>query len=96
MARTLNDESIKAWLKGRSGWKEQDKALVKEFRFRSFRDAIVFVNRIASLADDAKHHPDMEIHRNTVRLSITTHRAGGITEKDLDLAEKVDFATSAR
>ncbi len=96
MASTLNDESIRGWLKGRSGWKQVDEALVKEFKFRTFRDAIVFVNRIAGIADDTKHHPDMEIHRGTVRLKVWTHRKGGITEKDLGLAEKIDFATSAR
>ncbi len=57
---------------------------------------IVFVNRVASLADDANHHPDIDIRYNKVRLTLTTHEAEGITDKDLDLAERVDFATSAR
>ncbi|MCH7933429.1 MAG: 4a-hydroxytetrahydrobiopterin dehydratase [Gemmatimonadetes bacterium] len=96
MTDELNDESIEGWLKGRKGWKRSGKVLTKNFDFQSFRDAIVFVNRVASLADEMDHHPDIDIRYTTVGLSLTTHSAGGITEKDLKLAERVDFATSAR
>ena len=96
MTDELNDESIEGWLKGRKGWKRAEKVLTKNFDFQSFRDAIVFVNRVASLADDLDHHPDIDIRYTRVGLSLTTHSAGGITEKDLKLAERVDFATSAR
>ena len=95
MADKLNDESIDGWLEGRKGWKRSGKALTKDFHFQSFRDAIVFVNRVASLADDLDHHPDIDIRYTTVRLSLTTHSADGLTEKDLKLVERVDFATSA-
>ncbi len=91
----LNDASIDGWLKGRTGWKRSGNALTKDFRFLSFRDSIVFVNRVAGLADDLGHHPDIEISQGTVSLSLTTHSADGLTEKDLKLAEGVDFATSA-
>lgn len=96
MSKKLNDESIQDWLQKRTGWKLQDEALVKDFKFRSFRDTIVFVNRIASLADETKHRPAIEIRDETVRLTLYTPRAGGITAKDLDLAQRIDFATSAR
>ena len=95
MTDKLNDESIDGWLKGRRGWKRSEKALIKSFEFPSFRNAIVFVNRVASLADDSDHHPDIDIRYTTVRLSLTTHSADGLTEKDLRLAESVDFATPA-
>ena len=95
MTDKLNDESIDGWLEGRKGWKRWGKALTKNFHFQSFRNAIVFVNRVASLADDLDHHPDIDIRYTTVRLSLTTHSADGLTEKDLELAERVDFATSA-
>ena len=95
MTGNLNDESIDGWLKGRKGWKRLGNALTKDFQFPSFRDSIVFVNRVASLADDSDHHPDIDIRYTTVRLTLETHSAGGITEKDLKLAESVDFATSA-
>jgi len=63
--------------------------------FPSFRDAIIFVNRVASLADDLDHHPDIDIRYKTVSLALTTHSTNGLTEKDVKLAESVDFATSA-
>ena len=96
MAEKLNEESIVGWLKGRDGWKRKDDTLTKEFTFESFRNTIVFVNRVASLSDVVDHHPDIDIRYNKVRLTLSTHEADGITEKDLDLAERVDFATSAR
>lgn len=96
MADKLNDESIRGWLRGRSGWKRDGRSLRKDFTFPTFRNTIVFVNRIASIADDLDHHPDIEIRAGKVRLSITTKEAKGITQKDIDFAEKVDFATSAR
>ena len=96
MTDRLNDESIDGWLAGRKGWKRKGEALSKEFQFPSFRDSIVFINRIASLADELDHHPDILIQYTTVQLSLTTHSAHGLTDKDLLLAERVDFATSSR
>ena len=96
MAEKLNRESIQGWLKERKGWKRKSNALVKEFELQSFRDSIVFVNRVATLADQADHHPDIDIRFDRVTLTLSTHSARGITEKDLKLAEQVDFATSAR
>jgi 4a-hydroxytetrahydrobiopterin dehydratase len=96
MSRKLNDESVKGWLKGRDGWRRKGDALVKEFRFPSFRDAIVFVNRLATIADEANHHPDIDIRYGMVRVGLTTHDSGGITEMDLTVAEQIDFATSTR
>jgi len=91
----LNAESIRGWLSARKGWKRKANKLTKEFEFESFRDSIVFVNRIATLADGMNHHPDIEVRYATVSVTLSTHDAGGITEKDLDLAEQIDFATSA-
>lgn len=96
MPEKLNDESITGWLESRKGWKRKDDALVKDFAFPSFRDSIVFVNRMATLADEHEHHPDIDIRYDKVRVTLSTHDAGGITEKDLTMAEQIDFATSAR
>jgi 4a-hydroxytetrahydrobiopterin dehydratase len=96
MSEKLNKQSIQGWLEKRPGWKVKKDSLVKEFTFRSFRDTIVFVNRIASLADESGHRPDIDIRNELVRLTLTTRDAGGITQKDLDLAQRIDFATSAR
>lgn len=90
----LNDATIADWLEGRSGWTRSGDALVKNFKFASFRDAIVFVNRLATLADDANHHPDIDIRYDKVRVSLSTHDEGGITDKDTGMAEQIEFATS--
>ena len=95
MTDKLNDESVDGWLQSRKGWNRSGNTLTKNFDFPSFRNAIVFVNRVASLADELDHHPDIDIRYTTVSLSLTTHSADGLTEKDLKLAEAVDFATSA-
>jgi 4a-hydroxytetrahydrobiopterin dehydratase len=94
-AEKLNAESIRGWMSSRKGWKRRANRLTKEFDFDSFRNSIVFVNRIATLADGMNHHPDIDVRYATVTVSLTTHDAGGITEKDLELAEQIDFATSA-
>ena len=92
----LNKQSVQDWLQKRPGWKVKGQALIKEFTFNSFRDTIVFVNRIASLADETSHRPNIDIRDNLVRLSLTTPAVKGVTQKDLELAQRIDFATSAR
>lgn len=92
--KKLRSDSIRGWLSDRQGWKRRSNALTKEFQFSHFRDSIVFVNRVATLADSHKHHPDIEVKDGTVTLVLTTEDVGGISEKDLDLAEQIDFATS--
>ena len=96
MAEKLAVDEIKGWIAAQSGWTYKDKSIRKEYDFPSFRDSIVFVNRIASIADDLDHHPDIDVRYNKVHLTITTHDSGGVTANDLSLAEKIDFATSAR
>jgi len=91
----LTAESVRGWLRSREGWKRRSNTLTKDFEFTSFRDSIVFVNRVATLADQLDHHPDIDIRYATVTLTLSTHDAGGITAKDLALAEQIDFATSA-
>jgi 4a-hydroxytetrahydrobiopterin dehydratase len=95
MAESLDRESILGWMKLRAGWKRKGRTLVKEFKFSSFRNAIVFVNRVATLADDMRHHPNIDVRHNRVVLTLSTESVQGISEKDLALAEQVDFATSA-
>lgn len=96
MNAKLNEESIVGWLAQKQGWKRDGESLVKQFKFGSFRDSIVFVNRVASIADTLDHHPDIDIRFTRVRVGASTHAAGGITEKDLDLADRIDLATSVR
>lgn len=73
-------------------WKlEQDgKRLTRRFEFEDFRKAIEFVNRVADVAEQEGHHPDIAIHWNKVDLVLWTHKIGGLHENDFILAAKVD------
>jgi 4a-hydroxytetrahydrobiopterin dehydratase len=64
--------------------------IVRTYQFKDFPAAIKFVNAVAKLAEQAWHHPDIDIRWNKVTLTLTTHDAGGLTEKDFDLAGKFD------
>lgn len=70
------------------GWTEADRALERVFEFATFPDAIAFVNRIAELAEAEDHHPDIAIDYRKVTLRWWTHAAGGVTDRDRDLAAK--------
>ncbi len=96
MAEKVSGQEIQGWVERHSGWVYRDEAIRKRFTFPTFRAAVVFVNRVATIADEHNHHPDILVRYNRVSLRITTHDAGGVTEKDLALGERIDFATSAR
>ncbi|WP_448576259.1 4a-hydroxytetrahydrobiopterin dehydratase [Thermomicrobium sp.] len=88
MAR-LDDATIASLLQEIPGWERQGDALVRTYTFKNFREAMAFVNRVAELAEEARHHPDITIRYNRVQLLLTTHEAGGITERDIALARKL-------
>jgi 4a-hydroxytetrahydrobiopterin dehydratase len=71
-------------------WKVEAGELARTFQFEDFRAAVRFVNRIAEVAEEAGHHPDIDIRYNRVRLGLATHDAGGLTAKDFDLAACID------
>jgi 4a-hydroxytetrahydrobiopterin dehydratase len=70
------------------GWNEVNRALERAFEFPSFPEAISFVNRVAELAEGENHHPDIAIHYRTVTLRWWTHTAGGVTDRDRELAAR--------
>ena len=70
------------------GWDEVDNALERTFSFEGFGDALAFVNRVGDLAEAENHHPDIAIHYNRVTLRWWTHTAGGITDRDRELAAR--------
>jgi 4a-hydroxytetrahydrobiopterin dehydratase len=72
------------------GWKIDSGELVKTFQFKDFREALAFVNGVGEAAESAGHHPDIDIRYNRVRLALVTHDAGGLTEKDFDMATAVN------
>jgi 4a-hydroxytetrahydrobiopterin dehydratase len=86
----LSDDEIRQKLAS-SAWERDGQAIVREWRLADFGAAIAFVNRVAALAEDADHHPDILVHGwNKVRLELSTHSAGGLTDADFALAARVD------
>jgi 4a-hydroxytetrahydrobiopterin dehydratase len=82
----LSSTDIASRLTTLPDWRVESGELVRTFQFSDFRAAMAFVNRVADLAEEAGHHPDIDIRYNKVRLALVTHDAGGITAKDFDLA----------
>ena len=86
----LNDEQIAQHLSD-SEWTREGDEIVREWTFENFARAMEFVNAVGELAESANHHPDILLHGwNKVRLSVTNHAAGGLTEADFQLAGGVD------
>jgi 4a-hydroxytetrahydrobiopterin dehydratase len=73
-----------------SGWQIESGELTKTFSFKDFLSAVDFVNQIAKIAEGAGHHPDIDIRYNRVRIALVTHDAGGLTEKDFELASGIE------
>jgi len=90
MAELLSDIAIQRELGSLPGWSRRGDLLTRTYTFRSFPDAIAFVNRVAVNAESANHHPDIDIRYSRVTLTLSTHDAGGITQNDLDLAKLID------
>jgi 4a-hydroxytetrahydrobiopterin dehydratase len=86
----LDDEQIEARLGELEGWGREGDAIVKEFKLDDFIGSVEFVKRIVEPAEDMGHHPDLSISWNKVRVSITTHAAGGLTANDFELAKRID------
>lgn len=86
---TLSPDAAQSRLAQLSGWQIESGELVRTFQFPDFVAALKFVNHVGELAEKAGHHPDIDIRYNRVRLALVTHSAGGLTEKDFDLAAQV-------
>lgn len=86
----LAESEIEARVGG-GPWRREGEAIVRDFELADFVAAIAFVNAVAELAERANHHPDIFVHGyKNVRLTLTTHSAGGLTERDFELAAAVD------
>ncbi len=89
-AEKLSDERIEERLATLDGWDRDGDKIEKHYEFDGFEEAIEFINRIAPLAERANHHPEIFNVYNRVELVLTTHDAGGLTDKDFDLAAQID------
>ncbi len=90
MAEKLSQEQIDAKLPDFPEWSVTGGALQRTFKFENFVEAMAFVNKVAEQAEEDQHHPDILIRYSKVTLTLTTHDAGGLTDKDFDLARDVD------
>ena len=72
------------------GWALEDSTIVRDFKFKTFVDAFSFMTAIALTAEKMNHHPDWSNSYNRVNITLTTHEAHGITQRDFDLASSID------
>jgi 4a-hydroxytetrahydrobiopterin dehydratase len=86
----LTPQQIAERLKSVDGWSVDGKTIRKEYKFQDFPEAVLFVSALVPGAEDADHHPDIEIHYKRVILTYSTHSEGGVTEKDLAGAALAD------
>ena len=86
----LSDSELAEAIAGLSGWAREGDVIVKTYELPSFPAAITFVGEIAERAEAADHHPDLDIRYRRVRVALSTHDAGGITEKDVELATEIE------
>ena len=86
----LAEEEIQSRLAALPGWTRREDTLCRTYVFKSFRDAVAFVAAVASAAEAADHHPDIDLRYRKVTLSLTTHDVRGLTVKDMALAADAD------
>ena len=90
MAKKLDETQLAAAVSALPTWKIEHGELIRSVTFADFNEAIDFVNRVASLAEEVGHHPDIDIRYNRVRLALITHDAGGITNSDINMSQKIE------
>lgn len=89
MSDLLDDSELEKEMKKFPDWELEGKAITRTFEFEDFMEGIDFINLLADVAEEAGHHPDIDIRYTRVTLSLTTHDAGGLTEADFELAQRV-------
>ncbi len=90
MRQKLSDLEIQRALGSLPGWSRRGDVLTKTYTFEKFADGIAFVGRVAKIADEMDHHPDIDIRYTKITMTLSTHDAGGITGSDLLLAERIE------
>ena len=90
MPDPLSDGAIEEALSGLDGWSREGETIVRDFQFADFVDALGFIAKVGMLAERANHHPELSNVYNRVRIALSTHDAGGITQNDIDLAREID------
>jgi 4a-hydroxytetrahydrobiopterin dehydratase len=89
MSQLLDSKQVKAALKDLPEWELEKNAIERTFEFDDFAGSIDFVNGVAELAEEMDHHPDIDIRYAKVRIILSTHSKGGLTEMDFEMAERI-------
>ncbi|MFN2606795.1 MAG: 4a-hydroxytetrahydrobiopterin dehydratase [Acidimicrobiales bacterium] len=92
----LSDDELRAGLAALTAWELGEGEIVTSYRFDDFRQAVAFVVRAGFEAEAADHHPDLDVRYNRVRVGLSTHSEGGVTDKDLQLAAALDAVSGLR
>lgn len=90
MSDLVEEDELNAFLKKLPEWDLEEKTITRVVEFDEYMDGIDFVNAVAEIAEEAGHHPDVDIRWCTIHLSLTTHDVGGLTELDFEVAKKID------
>lgn len=88
--KRLEENEIKQYFKDLEGWSLESNFIVKEWQFKDFSEAMVFINQVAKLAEEQDHHPELFNVYNKVVLKFSTHDAGGLTTRDFRIASDID------
>src|SRR4051794_781997 len=86
----LSDQEVDSALNDIPGWKRVGKAIQRSYEFPDFAKAMEFVNKVAEKAEQADHHPDMDIRYNKVLLALMSHDSGGVTSRDVKMAKRIN------
>jgi len=92
---TLSADEVRTKLHSLHGWKLENGEIVREATFKDFVAAMSFVSQVATEAEAAGHHPDIDIRYNKVRLALVSHDAGGLTNRDFSLAAAIEAMIAA-
>jgi 4a-hydroxytetrahydrobiopterin dehydratase len=90
MAEILGEAAIEQWLDKVPEWEVDDACISRTFEFETYMDGIDFVNRVAEVAEEEDHHPEMDVRYGWVEVSLTSDEEGGLTEKDFLVAQRID------
>jgi 4a-hydroxytetrahydrobiopterin dehydratase len=93
---TLSDAEVKEALADLPGWELAGSDIVREYTFADFKAALAFVNQVGERAEAANHHPDIDIRWNKVKLALSTHSEGGLTNNDFALAAEIESLSGTR
>ncbi len=94
MAVKLERHQVAEGLQKLTNWTLQGDQIERLITFETFVDAMIFVNKVAEVAEEEGHHPDIRIVYNRVTLALSTHDAGGLTQKDFQMARRIDSLTA--